>query len=275
MSSPPKKTAKKPPRKTAKKPPGKTAKKPPGKTAKKLPGWQVRARVWVRRLRTALLWWMCIGVVVPIVQVALLNVIDPPVTPTMLSRALESRSETGTLKMPAHAWVDITALPDHTISAAISSEDAHFLEHSGFDWDAIEEAWAERAAGGTAGGSPISQQTAKNVFLWQGRSWLRKGMEIWYTFLLEKLVPKDRILEVYLNIAETGPMTFGIESGAQHWYGHPAARMTAEQGTRLICLLPSPRRWTPESGHVRTRARRLMTYEIVIPNGVQKRRARQ
>jgi monofunctional biosynthetic peptidoglycan transglycosylase len=279
MASPKKAPAKKAPAKKApaKKAPAKAPKPPkaPKTAAPKAPrpaaGWKGRAGVWLGRLRTALLWWMFIGVTVPIIQVALLNVIDPPLTLTMLSRGVEARSETGEFTMPAYEWIDITEIPDHTISAAISSEDARFLEHSGFDWDAIEDAWAERATGGTAGGSTISQQTAKNVFLWQSRSWLRKGLEVWYTFWLEKLVSKKRIMEVYLNVAETGPMTFGVEAGAKKWYGRPASQMTAEQGTRLICLLPSPRKWTPQSSNVKRRAARLLEYEIVLPEGVRRR----
>jgi len=245
------------------------AKKTPAK--KTAAGRKSKGAVWLRRLRTALLWWMFIGAVVPILQACLLNVIDPPLTLTMLERAIESREETGNMTMPAYQWIDIEDIPDHTISAVISSEDANFLDHSGFDWEAIEQAWSDRASGGTAGGSTISQQTAKNVFLWQGRSWLRKGLELWYTFWLEQLVSKERILEVYLNIAETGPMTFGVEAGARAWYGRSASQMTAEQGTRLICLLPSPRRWTPDTPHVKQRAARILGYEIVLPKGLRQR----
>ena len=96
-------------------------------------------------------------------------------------------------------------------------------------------------------------------------------MELWYTFWMEKLVSKERILEVYLNVAETGPMTFGVEAGARKWYDRSAAEMTPEQGTRLICLLPSPRRWTPSTAHVRSRAARIMSYELVLPEGVRGR----
>ena len=257
------------PRKTASK--KKAAPKKKASPAKGGQTWKARAARWLRRLRTALLWWMFIGVTLPILQAFLLNYIDPPFTLTMLDRAVESREETGSLIMPAYQWVDIEDIPDHTISAAISSEDAHFLTHSGFDWDAIEQAYADRAAGGSAGGSTISQQTAKNVFLWQGRTWLRKGMELWYTFWMEKLVSKERILEVYLNVAETGPMAFGVEAGAQHWYDRSAEDLTAEQGTRLICLLPSPRKWTPQTDHVRQRAARIQTYELVLPEGMRQR----
>ena len=122
-----------------------------------------------------------------------------------------------------------------------------------------------------ASGSTISQQTAKNVFLWQGRSWLRKGMELWYTFWMEKLVSKERIMEVYLNVAETGPMTFGVEAGAQKWYRRSAAEMTEEQGARLICLLQAPRQWTPSTPRVQQRARRILRYEVVLPEGMRRR----
>ena len=234
-------------------------------------GLRRRAGVWLRRLRTALLWWMFIGITMPIIQAALLNVIDPPLTFTMLERAAQSRSETGTFAMPAYEWVDLADIPEHAIMAAISSEDANFLEHSGFDWEAIEQAWADRSAGGTAGGSSISQQTAKNVFLWQGRSWLRKGLELWYTFWMEKLVSKERIMEVYLNVAETGPMTFGVEAGAQKWYRRSASEMSAKQSAQLICLLPAPSQWTPSTPRVQRRAQRVLSYEVVLPEGMRGR----
>ena len=209
---------------------------------------------------------MGVGVVVPIGQVLLLRVVDPPITPTMLGRSLSRWQETGSLALPQREWVDLDALPEHLIAAAVASEDARFFAHAGFDWEAIDHAWQARQAGsGTAGGSTISQQTAKNVFLWQGRSWLRKGLEVWYTFWLERLLSKERILEVYLNIAETGPMTFGVQAGAKLWFDRPAAELTPLQSASLICLLPAPRVWTPES--VRARAQRIEQQRLPLPEG--------
>ena len=120
---------------------------------------------------------------------------------------------------------------------------------------AICAALKHNAEGGRLrGGSTLSQQVAKNVFLWQGRSWARKGLEAWYTVLLEGLVPKRRILELYLNVAETGPMVFGVEAGANHHYGKSAAGLSADQAGRLAGILPDPRRRSVEGSAARERA---------------------
>jgi monofunctional biosynthetic peptidoglycan transglycosylase len=187
-------------------------------------------------------------------------VFNPPTTLTMLSRA---REDTSSSVMPDYRWVALSEVPAHVASAALSSEDSRFYTHRGFDWGAIEQALSVGGHGG--GGSSISQQTAKNVFLWQHRSWFRKGLEIWYTFWMEQLVPKHRILEVYLNVAETGPMTFGIEAGARRWFSCSASELTPFQSAQLISLLPAPRDWTPEDRHVRARAHRITSWASPLP----------
>ncbi len=139
-------------------------------------------------------------------------------------------------------WEPLSRIDRNMVSAVIAAEDAKFCEHDGFDREAIEQALEERAAGTRQrGASTISQQTAKNVFLWQGGGWFRKGLEAYFTVLIETLWTKRRIMEVYLNVAETGLGTYGVESGAQRYFGHSAARLSADEASRIAAVLPSPK----------------------------------
>ncbi|MHA3979551.1 monofunctional biosynthetic peptidoglycan transglycosylase [Halovulum sp. GXIMD14794] len=135
-------------------------------------------------------------------------------------------------------WVSIDDLPTFIPLSAAAAEDADFCAHWGFDLSAIRDAWA---GGARRGGSTISQQTAKNVFLWQGRSWVRKGLEAGFTVLIEALWPKRRIVEVYLNVAEFDTGVFGIEAAARHHFGVPAAQLSRTQAARLMAVLPDPK----------------------------------
>ena len=130
------------------------------------------------------------------------------------------------------------------IRAAIAGEDGKFCSHNGFDAQAIEAAMRRNAAGGHVlrGGSTISQQTAKNVFLWQGGGFFRKGLEAWFTLLIENLWGKRRIMEVYLNVAETGIGTYGVEAGTQRYYHHGAATLPAAEAARIAAIFPLPKR---------------------------------
>jgi monofunctional biosynthetic peptidoglycan transglycosylase len=131
------------------------------------------------------------------------------------------------------------------VAAVVAAEDGKFCTHNGFDTQAIEKAMERNARGGRIrGGSTISQQTAKNVFLWQGEGWtryLRKGFEVWFTFLIENLWDKRRIMEVYLNVAETGIGTYGVEAGAQRYFGKSAASLSPAEAGRMAAALPSPK----------------------------------
>ncbi|MEL1249415.1 monofunctional biosynthetic peptidoglycan transglycosylase [Aurantiacibacter gilvus] len=139
-------------------------------------------------------------------------------------------------------WESLNSIDRNMVSAVIAAEDGKFCEHDGFDREAIEQALEERAAGGRQrGASTISQQTAKNVFLWQGGGWFRKGLEAYFTVLIETLWTKRRIMEVYLNVAETGLGTYGVESGSQRYFGHSAARLSADEASRIAAVLPSPK----------------------------------
>lgn len=156
-----------------------------------------------------------------------------PVTATMLM------DENGFTK----DWESLDNIDRNLVSAVIAAEDSRFCEHFGFDAEAIEQAMRENMEGGRIrGGSTISQQTAKNVFLWQGGGFFRKGLEAWFTFWIEAVWGKRRIMEVYLNVAETGIGTYGAEAGAQRYFGHSAARLSADEASRMAAALPSPKK---------------------------------
>jgi len=179
-------------------------------------------------------------VLLSVVWAAVLIVVPPPVTPLMLIRAVVDGADM------SRRWVPFEAISPNLVRAVIASEDARFCSHHGFDWDAIREAARENAEGGRLrGGSTISNQTAKNVFLWPGRSWLRKGAEAWFTLLVESLWSKRRIMEVYLNVVEWGDGTYGAEWAAQTYFDRPAAELSERQAAFLAVVLPSPRKWSP------------------------------
>ncbi len=161
-----------------------------------------------------------------------------PVTATMLM------DENGITK----DWESLDNIDRNLVSAVIAAEDSRFCEHYGFDAEAIEQAMKENMEGGRIrGGSTISQQTAKNVFLWQGGGFFRKGLEAWFTFWIETIWGKRRIMEVYLNVAETGIGTYGAEAGSQRYFGHSAARLSPDEASRMAAALPSPKKRSVKS----------------------------
>lgn len=193
--------------------------------------------------------------------------IDPPLTLTMLERVWEQGRARGRWTWVDHRPVALERVGPTLPRAVVSSEDARFWLHHGFDLDGICAAIRKnrRAGEPVAGGSTISQQVARNVFLWQERSWLRKGLEAWYTLWLELLVPKERILELYLGVAETGPLRFGVESGARYHFGASAAALDAAQAGRLAAILPSPLRWSPDGATARERAAWIQRNRVPFP----------
>ncbi len=143
-------------------------------------------------------------------------------------------------------WRSFEDLSTNLKYAAIAGEDVHFLEHWGFDLKSIQKAYTKNKAGKPMrGGSTITQQTAKNVFLWPGRSWIRKGFEVYFTALIELLWSKERIMEVYLNVIEMGDGIYGAESATQFYYNKSASKLSKPQAALLIAVLPNPRKWTP------------------------------
>ena len=186
----------------------------------------------LRLVAKVIIWF----VVVSVGLTLLFRFVPPPVTVTMLVDANGITKD----------WTPLSRIDRNMVAAAIAAEDGKFCTHKGFDTDAIEQAMERNAKGGRIrGGSTISQQTAKNVFLWQGDGWtryVRKGLEVWYTFLIETLWDKRRIMEVYLNVADTGIGTYGVESGAQRYYGKSAAHLTPAQAARMAAALPNPKK---------------------------------
>ncbi len=143
-------------------------------------------------------------------------------------------------------WVPIGEISKHMVQAVVASEDQKFLEHSGFDLEAIEEALKENESGKRLrGGSTISNQTAKNVFLWPGRNYLRKGLEAYFTVLIELIWSKERIMEVYLNVIEVGDGVYGVEAAAQKYYNKPAAQLNRNEAAMIAAILPNPQLWSP------------------------------
>lgn len=171
--------------------------------------------------------------------------IPVPVTPLMLIRNVQHVAKGEKLKLK-HDWVSIKKISPHMQLAAVCSEDQNFFKHHGFDFGAMKKAMkeAEKKNGKLRGASTISQQTAKNVFLWPGRSWVRKGLEVWFTGLIEIIWGKKRILEVYLNSIEMGNGIYGAEAAAQNYFETPASKLSKYQAASVIAILPSPRKWS-------------------------------
>lgn len=171
--------------------------------------------------------------------VVLVRWVDPPITPYHVQERLR-------LGAIALQWRPLAAMSRNVPLAAVAAEDANFCNHWGFDIDGIRAALADRDR--LRGGSTISQQVAKNVFLWQGRTWTRKGLEAVITVLIEATWPKQRILEVYLNVAEMDAGVFGVEAAARHYWGAGAAELGLGQAARLMAVLPDPKGRSPIGG---------------------------
>ena len=173
----------------------------------------------------------------PVAYLVALRWVAPPTTPYIVS-------EGARLGAVERRWVPLAAIAPEMQRAVVAAEDANFCLHGGFDIDAIRDAIAE---GGNRGASTITQQTAKNVFLWQGRSWPRKAAEAVLTPVIEVVWSKRRILEVYLNVAEFGTGVFGADAAARHYYGVSARDLSADQAARLAVLLPNPKARDPNA----------------------------
>ena len=179
-----------------------------------------------------------------------------PVTPLMVIRLWEQAWDEKKEVRLYKDWVSIDNISKHMPQAVYAAEDQKFLEHNGFDWKAMEEAWEKNKKGKRIkGASTISQQTAKNVFLWPSRNLIRKGLEAYFTFLIETIWSKERIMEVYLNVIEMGPGIYGIEAASQTFYNRPASKLTRQQAAMIAAVLPNPIRWSPAkpTGYIRGR----------------------
>lgn len=205
-----------------------------------------RGRGGWRRWAWRLAWGLpLLAVLASVLPALLLRWVDPPTSAFMLARQFDAWSSGQPDFVLRQRWVDWDALSPHLPIALVAAEDQNFPTHSGFDLDAIDQALADNARGGRMrGASTISQQVAKNLFLWEQRSWLRKAVEAWFTVLIETFWPKQRILEVYANLAEFGDGIYGAEAAAQAFFGKPAKRLSAQESARLAAVLPSPRRYS-------------------------------
>lgn len=191
-------------------------------------------------------------VVLSVVWVLLYKVVPVSYTPLMAIRYMEGDEN----YKKTHEWVPLESVSTNFQLAVVCAEDQKFLEHNGFDIQSIKKAYNNNKRGGKLrGGSTISQQTAKNIFLWPKRDLIRKGLESWFTFLIENLWSKERILEVYVNSIEMGNGVYGIEASAQHWFQKSASDLTKEEAAAIAAILPNPRAYTanPRSHYIENR----------------------
>ncbi len=189
-------------------------------------------KIIVRKALKFVMWF----VLVTVAYTLLLRWVNPPTTILQLWQGKEGE----------HFWVPLDELGYNLPLAVIASEDQKFLKHRGFDFEAIRVAYAQNQSGKKiSGGSTISQQTAKNVFLWPSRSWVRKGFEAYFTVLIELLWPKERIMEVYLNVIEMGPQCFGAGAASKRYFKKNPDQLSANQAARIAAVLPHPRRSNP------------------------------
>jgi len=202
-----------------------------------MPRIRARRRGWLGRI----VGWAAKGfflfVLLSLLWVLLYRFVNPPYTLTMLGDRLSGRHV-------MREWMSLERIDRDMVRAAIAAEDSKFCSHWGFDQDAIAEAMRRNAKGGSVirGGSTISQQTAKNAFLWQGGGYFRKGLEAWFTLLIENLWGKRRIIEVYLNVAETGIATYGVNAGSKRYFNHDSSAMSRTEAARIAAVLPLPKK---------------------------------
>jgi len=204
----------------------------------------------------ALLWF----IVLSVFSVVVFRFVPVPFTPLMITRAFEQKGD-GKEMHSSHDWVPLEEISPNLQKAVIASEDDRFLKHHGFNFDAMFKAYKNNSKGKRIkGGSTISQQTAKNVFLWQGRSYLRKGLEAYFTLLIELLWSKERIMEVYLNSIEMGDGVYGAQAAAQHWYHKDAANLTKYEAAGIAAILPNPFKFKAvnSSGYTQRRKGRIV-----------------
>lgn len=187
-----------------------------------------------------------------LISVILYRWIPVYITPLMLIRCVEQVSDGEKMKMK-HDWVALEEISPKLQLAVVCSEDQNYLKHYGVDWGAIQKAMKENEKGKRIrGGSTITQQTAKNVFLWQGRSYLRKGLELWFTLLIETIWSKERIMEVYLNSIEMGNGIYGAEAASQHWFHKKASKLNKDEAAAIAAILPNPLKYkaNPVSSYI-------------------------
>ena len=205
--------------------------------------------------------WLLIGValllVLPVVEVGCMRFVDPPATPLMGVRWVQDRAAGAAHPRTSYKWRSWDELPPTFLKAAWVLEDQRFYQHHGFDWTEMHAAIerAKRTGGDPRGSSTITMQCARSLFLWQGHSYVRKGLEAYYTLWMELLLSKRRIFELYANVAETGRGVYGVEAASQFYYHKPAGQLDTTEAATLAALLPAPRKWDPRKPSRRLRAR--------------------
>ena len=213
--------------------------------------------------------WILVGFFVStILAVVCLRFIPVFITPLMVIRCVEQVGGGESIKMHHH-WVPMEEISRHMPVAVMASEDQRFLKHHGFDYNAIEKAAIHNMKGGKRhGASTISQQTAKNVFLWPGRSWIRKGFEVYFTFLIEMMWSKQRIMEVYLNSIEMGDGIYGVDDVAEYHFNTTASQLSRSQCALIAATLPNPRRFNSAAPgeYMRKRQRKIEHEMRFIPS---------
>ncbi|MBK0369837.1 monofunctional biosynthetic peptidoglycan transglycosylase [Flavobacterium agrisoli] len=223
-----------------------TAKKNKGSTKSKIGRFLLKATLWF--------FGLSIG------SVVFFKFVPVPFTPLMLIRAIENKMDKKEVFFD-HDWEPIDRISMNLQKAVIASEDGLFLQHSGFDLNAMQKAYKNNERGRKIrGGSTISQQTAKNVFLWQGKSYLRKGLEAYFTVLIELIWGKERIMEVYLNSIEMGDGVYGAEAACQYWYRKGCASLTEKEAAGIAAILPNPRKFkaTGSSSYINKRKNKIV-----------------
>ena len=217
-----------------------------------------KRRPWFR----AIILFLVVLALIPVLEVLYVRFFNPPVTTLMIFRRIEAMITKRYRGDIQYRWIPLDKVPDDFLDGVWQMEDSRFFSHDGFDWIEMEEAIqrAERKHRPVQGVSTISNQCARSLFLWQGRSWVRKCLEAYYTFLMEHLLNKQRILELYVNVIELGDGIYGIEQAAEYYYRIPAKQLTRSESAMLAAMLPFPRGWDPHNPSPRLRAR----YNLVL-----------
>ncbi len=208
------------------------------------------AKIWT------IIWKTCLAIfILSIATTVVYKFVPVPITPLMIIRDVEQLSEGNGVTMK-HDWVALDEISPKLQLAVVCSEDQNYLKHYGFDWGAIQKAMKSNESGKKIrGASTISQQTAKNVFLWPSRSYVRKAFEMYFTFLIELVWSKERIMEVYLNSIEMGNGIYGAEAASQHWFNKSAKKLTKDEAAAIASVLPNPRRYkaSPANSYISAR----------------------
>ena len=218
-----------------------------------------------RRMRRIAVIALLVMAATPVVLAALYRVVPPPLTPLMVIRLFEGE---GIRK----DWTPLARISPHLVRSVIGLEDSRFCTHGGIDWDSVSDAVSEHLEGAPLrGASTISMQTAKNLFLWPDQDFLRKAIEAPMTYMIEAILGKRRIMEIYLNVIEWGPGIYGAEAAAQAYFKRPASALTAWQAGLLASILPSPRKWSPvePTDYIRSRAHTAMARAQVLTGQVR------